>query len=99
MGAGPGSYFDFATSSFQVPVNGSLCANTCPAAAKARSVIAKTVHNRFICRPPRTNSWVVPRERGTVGGRLRRLAGGRQAMFCRPLCRFYYLMAIGFTGD
>src|ERR1700737_2888744 len=55
-GAGPGSNFDFATSSFHVPTNGSLCADASPAVVNIKNRIVRTVLSRFMRYPPCVHS-------------------------------------------
>src|ERR1700730_1605942 len=74
-GEGPGSYFDFARSPFQVPANGSRSANNSPPAANANSITAKTVSSRFMFCPPWMHSWVVPLSKEWYAGDYAGLPG------------------------
>src|SRR5580658_6607343 len=59
LGPGPGSNFDFVTSSFQVPTSGLLCARRVAEAANAKTVIATNCKRRFMGDPPWVRTFVL----------------------------------------
>src|SRR5271154_1714461 len=75
---GPGSNFDFATLSFQVPTSGLLCARSVAEPAKASRAIATNLKRRFMSDPPWVRTFLVELVDVVSCGKFLTLYGPRQ---------------------
>src|SRR5580698_4950491 len=78
LGPGPGSNFDFATLSFQVPTSGLLCARRAAEPANAKTLIATSCKRRFMGDPPWVRTFLLALLERVAGGNFLSTYGRRE---------------------